>query len=134
MYRSFYLIQIRESFSPKLLSLCSLTLFLHIQYGIRALSLNFRIIFFFFHTFSHFFKLFLSSKQSSMANCSSIENQSHLPEMDYSNPFFLHHRDSPRAILVSQQLIGDNYGSWKRAMTIGFNSKEQNRLHQWLSA
>jgi hypothetical protein len=117
--------KIRESFFLLNFSRSvSLTLLLHIQHGIRALSLNFRIIFF-FHIFFSFLKLYLSSKQSSMANCSSIENQFHLPEMDYSNPFFLHHGDSPGAILVSQQLNGDNYGSWKRAMIMALTAKNK---------
>lgn len=60
-----------------------------------------------------------------MANCSSIENQSPLSEMDYSNPFFLHYGNSLGAILVSQQLTGDNYGLWKRAMIMALIAKNK---------
>jgi hypothetical protein len=45
--------------------------------------------------------------------------------MDYSNPFFFHHGNSPRAILVSQQLTGNNYGSWKRAMIMALTAKNK---------
>jgi hypothetical protein len=48
-----------------------------------------------------------------------------LSEMDYSNPFFLHHGDSPGAILVAQQLTGDNYSSWKRAMLMALTTKNK---------
>jgi hypothetical protein len=30
-------------------------------------------------------------------------------EMDSSNPFFLHHGDSPEAMIVSKPLNGENY-------------------------
>ena len=35
---------------------------------------------------------------------------------DISNPLFLHHAKSPRAILVSKPLIGENYHAWTRSM------------------
>jgi len=77
---------------------------LNLQYGIRAISLIFflllRITLVFF--FSFLLKYFL--KHSSMAASSCQTESSAFSEMDYSNPFFLHHGDSPGAILVSQQL------------------------------
>ena len=37
--------------------------------------------------------------------------------IDESHPFFLHHAESPGAILVSQPLIGgENYPTWARSM------------------
>ena len=37
--------------------------------------------------------------------------------IDESYPFFLHHAESPGAILVSQPLIGgENYPTWARSM------------------
>jgi hypothetical protein len=48
-----------------------------------------------------------------------------LLEIDYLNPFFLHHSDSPGAILVSQQLTGDNYSTWKRAMLMALTTKNK---------
>ena len=35
---------------------------------------------------------------------------------DPRSPFFLHHGESPSAILVSQPLTEDNYPTWARAM------------------
>ena len=48
-------------------------------------------------------------------------------EMDSSNPFFLHHGDSPGAMIISQPLNGDNYNSWKRAMMMALSA--QNKLN-----
>jgi hypothetical protein len=46
-------------------------------------------------------------------------------EMDPSNPFFLHHGDSPGAMIVSKQLNGENYNSWKRAMMMVLSAKNK---------
>ena len=35
---------------------------------------------------------------------------------DISNPLFLHHAESPGAMLVSEPLIGENYHAWVRSM------------------
>jgi hypothetical protein len=53
------------------------------------------------------------------------DNHLSLPDMDYSNPFFLHHGDSPGAVLVSQSLTGDNYSSWRRAMILALTAKNK---------
>lgn len=37
---------------------------------------------------------------------------------DGSSPYYIHHSDNPRLVLVSQPLTGDNYASWSRAMVI----------------
>ncbi|KAL5556239.1 hypothetical protein UlMin_038475 [Ulmus minor] len=42
-----------------------------------------------------------------------------------SNPYYLHHPDSPGQILVSQQLTGENYTSWSRAMLIALSVKNK---------
>lgn len=42
---------------------------------------------------------------------------------DFSNPYFLHHGESPRSILVSQTLNGDNYYMWNRSILTAFNAK-----------
>ena len=46
-------------------------------------------------------------------------------EMDPSNPFFLHHGDSPGAMIVSKLLNGENYNSWKRAMMMALSAKNK---------
>ncbi|XP_022888913.1 uncharacterized protein LOC111404319 [Olea europaea var. sylvestris] len=58
----------------------------------------------------------LNFSSSSMSN-SAIE--------DGSSPYFLHHSDSPGLVLVSQPLIGENYASWSRAMTIALSVKNK---------
>ncbi|XP_022883901.1 uncharacterized protein LOC111400747 [Olea europaea var. sylvestris] len=44
---------------------------------------------------------------------------------DPSSPYFLYHSDSPRLVLVSQQLVGDNYASLSRAMMIALSVKNK---------
>lgn len=44
---------------------------------------------------------------------------------DSSNPYYLHHSDSPGLVLVTHQLTGDNYASWSRAMTIALSVKNK---------
>ncbi|KAL5552847.1 hypothetical protein UlMin_040248 [Ulmus minor] len=44
---------------------------------------------------------------------------------DSSNPYFLHHSDSPGLVLVSQPLIGENYASWSCAMLIALSVKNK---------
>jgi len=46
-------------------------------------------------------------------------------EMDSSNPFFLHHGDSPGAMIVSKPLNGENYNSWKRVMMMALPAKNK---------
>ena len=52
----------------------------------------------------------MESEISSQSNRSAID--------DPLSPFFLHYSDSPGPVLVSQQLTGDNFPSWSRAMII----------------
>ncbi|XP_068649201.1 uncharacterized protein [Aristolochia californica] len=42
-----------------------------------------------------------------------------------SNPYYLHHSDSPEQVLVSQLLTGENYTSWSRAMTLALSVKNK---------
>ncbi|KAL5752352.1 hypothetical protein ACOSQ2_022859 [Xanthoceras sorbifolium] len=43
-----------------------------------------------------------------------------------SDPYFLHHSDSPGLILVTQPLTGgENYSTWSRAMLIAFSVKNK---------
>ena len=39
--------------------------------------------------------------------------------------FFLHHGESPSAILVSQPLTEDNYPTWARAMKMALDAKSK---------
>lgn len=42
-----------------------------------------------------------------------------------SNPYVIHHSDSPSTVLVTPHLTGDNYGSWCRAITMGLRAKNK---------
>ena len=44
---------------------------------------------------------------------------------DPTNKYYLHHGDSPDAILVSQSLIGDNYHTWSRSMVMALTAKNK---------
>ncbi|XP_075652458.1 uncharacterized protein LOC142622802 [Castanea sativa] len=44
---------------------------------------------------------------------------------DPRSPFFLHHGESPGAILVSQSLTKDNYSTWARAMRMALDAKSK---------
>jgi hypothetical protein len=44
---------------------------------------------------------------------------------EFSNPFYLHHGDSPGSILVSQLLVGNNYHTWKRSMSMALSAKNK---------
>jgi hypothetical protein len=46
-------------------------------------------------------------------------------EASLSNPYFTHHSDHPDLISISKPLNGDNYSTWKRAMTLTLNSKNK---------
>jgi len=41
------------------------------------------------------------------------------------SPYFTHYSDHPGLILISKPLNGDNYSTWKRAMTLALNSKNK---------
>ncbi|KAL5547625.1 hypothetical protein UlMin_002856 [Ulmus minor] len=63
----------------------------------------------------------LSSTDDSKENTKSIRSAIEEP----SNPYYLHHSDSPGQILVSQQLTGKNYTSWSRTMLIALSVKNK---------
>uniref|UniRef100_A0A2N9HI29 Retrotransposon Copia-like N-terminal domain-containing protein n=1 Tax=Fagus sylvatica TaxID=28930 RepID=A0A2N9HI29_FAGSY len=44
---------------------------------------------------------------------------------DPANKYYLHHGDSPGAILVSQPLVGDNYHTWSRSMVMALTAKNK---------
>ena len=44
---------------------------------------------------------------------------------DPCSPFFLHHGESPSAILVSQPLTKDNYPTWARTMKMALDAKSK---------
>ncbi|KAL5832564.1 hypothetical protein ACOSQ3_016238 [Xanthoceras sorbifolium] len=46
-------------------------------------------------------------------------------KMIVSNPYFTHHSNHPGLVLISKPLNGDNYSTWKRAMTLALNSKNK---------
>ena len=44
---------------------------------------------------------------------------------DPSNPLYLHHEESPRAMLVYQPLVGENYPTWERSMRMALIAKNK---------
>ncbi|KAH7521922.1 hypothetical protein FEM48_Zijuj07G0083300 [Ziziphus jujuba var. spinosa] len=44
---------------------------------------------------------------------------------DNSSPYFLHHADNPELQLVSHQLTGPNYNSWRRSMEMALKAKNK---------
>ena len=67
----------------------------------------------------------VSSSSSTSSSNSSVPANGRSAIDDSSSPFFLHHLDSPRLVLVSQPLTGDNYASWSRAMLIALSVKNK---------
>jgi transposase InsO family protein len=45
--------------------------------------------------------------------------------VEFSSPFYLHHGDSPGTHLVSQPLVGNNYHTWKRSMSMALSAKNK---------
>jgi hypothetical protein len=74
----------------------------------------------------------MSTEETSPAIDTGLGNQMVVPttsadlsKTNISNPYFTHHSDHPGLILVSKPLNGDNYSTWKRAMTLALNSKNK---------
>ena len=67
------------------------------------------------------------SQSSSSSNSSSTAQHELSPMEDPRSPFFLHHGESPGAILVlvSQSLTEDNYSTWARAMRMALDAKSK---------
>jgi hypothetical protein len=45
-----------------------------------------------------------------------------------NHPLYLHHSDQPGAVLVSQQLVEDNYTNWVQSMTMALTIKNKKGL------
>ncbi|KAL5704940.1 hypothetical protein ACHQM5_023296 [Ranunculus cassubicifolius] len=54
----------------------------------------------------------------------SIDSSSN-SQVSSDDPFFVHHSDSPTAILVSPPLSGDNYGTWLRSISRALRAKSK---------
>ena len=66
------------------------------------------------------------SMASNTETTSSSSSQRELSPMeDPHSPFFLHHGESPGAILVAQPLTEDNYPTWARAMRMTLDAKSK---------
>ncbi|KAK9988173.1 hypothetical protein SO802_028412 [Lithocarpus litseifolius] len=64
--------------------------------------------------------------QNSSSSSSSTSAQRELSPMeDPRSLFFLHHGESPGAILVSQSLTEENYSTWARAMRMALDAKSK---------
>ena len=46
-------------------------------------------------------------------------------DVSKNNPLYIHHSDSPTAVLVSPSLTGDNYSTWVRAMRMALRAKNK---------
>ena len=47
------------------------------------------------------------------------------PRLNISSPYSSHHSDHPGLVLISKPLNGNNFSTWKRAMTLALNSKNK---------
>ncbi|KAI9156497.1 hypothetical protein LWI28_007637 [Acer negundo] len=62
----------------------------------------------------------VTGKEISVPNTSTDSSQANI-----SNPYFTHHSDHPGLVLVSKLLNGDNYSTWKMAISLSLNSKNK---------
>ena len=46
-------------------------------------------------------------------------------KFDLSNPYFTHHSYHPGLVLISKPPNGDNYSTWRKAMTLALNAKNK---------
>uniref|UniRef100_A0A2N9FNT8 Reverse transcriptase Ty1/copia-type domain-containing protein n=1 Tax=Fagus sylvatica TaxID=28930 RepID=A0A2N9FNT8_FAGSY len=53
-----------------------------------------------------------------------IDTSEYLGDVPTSK-YYLHHGDSPGAILISQSLVGDNYHTWSRSMVMALTAKNK---------
>ncbi|XP_050280582.1 uncharacterized protein LOC126721575 [Quercus robur] len=67
----------------------------------------------------------LSMASNPQQSSSSTSQRELSPMEDPHSPFFLHHGESPGAILVSQPLTEDNYPNWARAMKMALDAKSK---------
>ncbi|XP_023898700.1 uncharacterized protein LOC112010560 [Quercus suber] len=64
-------------------------------------------------------------QNSSSSASQSTAHRELTPMEDLRSPFFLHHGESPGAILVTQLLTEDNYPNWARAMLMALDAKSK---------
>ncbi|XP_075665699.1 uncharacterized protein LOC142635429 [Castanea sativa] len=74
----------------------------------------------------HIYLLMANQDQTSQTSSSpSTAHHELSPMEDPRSPFFLHHGESPGAILVTQPLTEDNYPDWARAMRMALDVKSK---------
>ena len=66
-----------------------------------------------------------SNTQATHTGSSSSSQRELTPMEDPRSPFFLHHGETPSAILVTQPLTEDNYPMWSRAMRMALDAKSK---------
>ena len=66
-----------------------------------------------------------SNAQATQIGSSSSSQRELTPMEDLRSPFFLHHGETPSAILVTQPLTEDNYPMWSRAMIMALDTKSK---------
>ncbi|KAF5471062.1 hypothetical protein F2P56_011534, partial [Juglans regia] len=49
------------------------------------------------------------------------------PSNDSSSPYYLHPRDNPDSLLVSEIFVGDNYIAWSRSITMALTVKNKDQ-------
>ncbi|KAK0602275.1 hypothetical protein LWI29_031927 [Acer saccharum] len=54
-----------------------------------------------------------------------ISNSDRSPAEDFNSPYFLNNGDHPGLNLVSHQLVGENYNTWSRAMSMALTAKNK---------
>ena len=67
----------------------------------------------------------LSMTSTTETNSTSSSTRELSPLEDPRSPFFLHHGESPGAILVVQPLTEDNYPNWDREMRMALDVKSK---------
>lgn len=63
----------------------------------------------------------MGDDNSTNSSAKPVENKYENP----NDPLYLHHSDQPGAILVTQLLNEENYGTWSRAMLMALSAKKQ---------
>ncbi|KAL0009562.1 hypothetical protein SO802_011064 [Lithocarpus litseifolius] len=66
----------------------------------------------------------MASTSTSTSTSSSSSRSSSILD-DPSNPLYLHHEESPGAMLVYQPLVGENYPTWARSMRMALIAKNK---------
>jgi hypothetical protein len=68
---------------------------------------------------------FVNASTDSVNSIDNLPINSAPSAMEFASPFYLHHGDSPGTLLVSQPLVGNNYHTWKRSMTMALSAKNK---------